>query len=127
MTIAYSSTMNRLLESHFGISRSSSNLPALKAQLDSSSLLINTDTGVYEQILQQMLTTVQHEILRLEVQALEACMDDFGWVLPKDENADNTLLRMMACRLIRPVEKSGTGIREAFICKGPSPELPTTC
>jgi hypothetical protein len=73
--------------------------------------------GVYEQILQQTIEAVQHELHLLEVHAVHACMDDVGWVLPNDENAKNKLLPIMENRLVQPEEKSGTSIREALIRK----------
>jgi hypothetical protein len=117
MTIAYSLTLNHPLKSHDGITRSSSHLPALKTQLDSGSSLSDIDMEVYEQILQQEIEAVQHELHLLEVHALDACMDDIGWVLPSDKNAKNKSLRVMENRLVQPEEKSGTSIREWLIRK----------
>ncbi|KAF3008757.1 hypothetical protein E8E13_010139 [Curvularia kusanoi] len=129
MTIAYTLTMNILLKRDFGISPSTSTLPALKTKLDSyfsavdflheDYILVDTDAEVCEQVLHKTRDTVQQELLELEAHAVEACMDDVGWLLPKDDDAKDALSRMMRDRLVQPVEKSGMDIREAFICSEP--------
>ena len=115
LTIAYSLTLNHLLKSHDGISRSSSHLPPLKTLSSSGSPLTDIDMGVYKQILQLTIKALQDELYLLEVNAVNACMDDVGWVLPNEENARSRLEPIMTLRLVQPERKSGTSRREAFI------------
>ena len=70
--------------------------------------------GVYKQILQLTIKYLQDELYLLEVNAVNACMDDVGWVLPNEENARSRLEPIMTLRLVQPERKSGTSRREAF-------------
>lgn len=117
LTIAYSLTLNHLLTSHDGISRSSSHLPPLKTLSTSGSPLTDIDMEVYEQILQRTIKDLQYELYLLEVNAVNACMDDVGWVMPNEENARSRLEPIMTLRAVQPEEKSGTSIRKALIRK----------
>ena len=103
-----------LLKSHEGISRSSSHLPPLKTLSSSGSPLTDINMGVYKQILQLTIKYLQDELYLLEVNAVNACMDDVGWVLPNEENARSRLEPIMTLRLVQPERKSGTSRREAF-------------
>lgn len=113
MTIAYS----RMLTSHFRISRSDPPLPARKTRLAPVSSLKTIDMEVYEQILQDTIEEVQHELHLLELHAVDACMDNVGWVLPNDKKARSKLEPTMTYRCVQPEAKSGTSIRKAFIRK----------
>lgn len=61
---------------------------------------------------------LQNDILEMEIQAVEVCMDGVGWEFPDDQNAKQSLEHWLPCRLVQPVEQSGTTIREAFMREG---------
>jgi hypothetical protein len=90
--------------------------PAMYIEEDSGDIpLTGLNTNVFEQVLYNVRITLRDELLKLELQAVEACMDDIGWVLPNDERANDVLEYLMVHRLVQPVEVSGTGIRVMLV------------
>ncbi|KAF2629727.1 hypothetical protein BU25DRAFT_447147 [Macroventuria anomochaeta] len=126
MTAAYTLTVNDILKKHFRRSSPSSEFPALKMRLDLNWRLENFKDFIAENHVQEIqILVLQHELLKLEVQVLEACIDDVAWVLTGcDEDAEDCLECMMVKRLIQPTENSGTAIREAFVFQGHSHRPP---
>lgn len=79
---------------------------------------------MFEEVVHTVSAKFQHEILKLEIQALGACMDGVGWTLPENKFTKDTLEHMMLYRLVQPVEQSGTAVREAFVFQGHLNSLP---
>lgn len=133
MIAAWTLTANELLKKSEGKLVDCSKLPTLKTQLDPNwdlasyvdedsedTPLTGSDTMLYEQVLHKTRITLQNELIELELQAVEACMDDVGWVLPDDERARGMLQDMIVHQLVQPVERSGTGVPKAFLFPGTS-------
>ncbi|KAJ4994368.1 hypothetical protein SVAN01_00197 [Stagonosporopsis vannaccii] len=125
MTTAYVLTINEVSSWHFKRPLINYGPPALETPVNPSwtivdwlhgdSLVQHWEAAMYEEVYRRTHRNLQHELLELEIQALQACMDDVGWVLPKEESAKHALQDTMVSRLVQPVEKSGTSVRGAFV------------
>jgi hypothetical protein len=71
-----------------------------------------------------MHTTTQQELLKLNIQTLEAHMNDVGWLLQNDEYAGNTLEYIIVHWLVQSAGKSGTDVWGAFKFPDPSSQRP---
>lgn len=72
----------------------------------------------FDEVVHAATFKIQGELLKMEVHAVEACMDDIGWTFPDDKSAKESLAHCMSKRLVQPVEQSGTAVREAFVREG---------
>lgn len=131
MMTVYALTLNTVLLKYFGRSIDHENLPPLTTQIEpgwdlqeymiqgsGDTPLTNPDAMIFEQVLHQMRTKIQYSLEQLELQAVEACMDDVGWVLPNDKDARDMVEPMVYYRLVQPLARSGTDIRKDFIYPG---------
>lgn len=125
LTTAYVLTINEVSRQHFDRPLIDWDPPALETPLHPGSTIVDWlyrdsvvshwEAAVYDGVYYATRRTLRHELLELETRALEACMDDVGWVLPGEQGARIALEQVKVSRLVQPVEMSGTGVRKAFV------------
>lgn len=82
--------------------------------------LMEPETLMFEQPLHNMRTIFEYESVELELEAIEACMHDVGWLSNNYEHARATLEPVVWCRLVQPLAVSGPNIRKEFVFPGVS-------
>ncbi|KAJ4381243.1 hypothetical protein N0V86_003592 [Didymella sp. IMI 355093] len=107
-----------LLRNRGGVASEASNMSILRTHLQEEGLLTAPNCTWSEEVVRSVSAKLQDELLRLEIQALQACMDDVGWTFPAEEDAKESLEYWLLHRLVQPGEPSGTAVRKALVCEG---------
>ena len=118
ISAAYTLTANELVRKHEGGDSGAFKARVFRTPVHEETLLIAPICAWFDEVVHAIRTKLRDEILEMEIHALDACMDDVGWKFPDDVSAKNSLEHWLSCRLVQPVEQSGTAIREAFVREG---------
>jgi hypothetical protein len=118
ITAAYTLTARELLRKHGGGDSGAFEPLVFRTPVHEEMLLTAPSCTWFDEVIHAIRTKLRDELLEMEIQALEACMDDVGWKFPEDEDAKQSLEHWLSSRLVQPVEQSGTAVREAFVREG---------
>jgi hypothetical protein len=80
ITAVYTLTTSELLREHDGVGFSAYKVSALRTPIHEETLLIAPDCNWSDEVVYAIRRKLRDDVFEMELQALEACMDDVGWM-----------------------------------------------